>query len=115
MATDKEKIAAEIERRKTKAIVQKRLFLATEYEDIASFIYNLPKEPNPEEIIAQERQLRSDIYAQLVVHYAPKHDLGCDHTYTNLYNEAKEAAGEFMSHEYGKIYIDAKEWQQKAK
>lgn len=68
-----------------------------------------------EEIIAQERQLRADIYAQLVVHYAPKHNLGCDHTYTNLYKEAKEAAGEFMSHEYGKMYIDAKEWQQKAK
>lgn len=111
MATDKEKIAAEIERRKMKAIMHKKLFLATEYENIASFIYDLPEEPQPEEIIAQERQLCANIYAQMVVHYK----LGVGSTYTNLYKEAKEAAGEFMSHEYGKMYIDAKEWQQKAK
>lgn len=111
MATDKEKIAEEIERRKMKAIMHKKLFLATEYEDIASFIYDLPEEPQPEEIIAQERQLCANIYAQMVVHYK----LGVGSTYTNLYKEAKEAAGEFMSHEYGKTYIDAKEWQQKTK
>ena len=68
-----------------------------------------------EEIIAQERQLRSDIYAHLVANLIANDELSSTHTYTNLYRVAKEAAGEFMQHEYGKMYIDAKGWQQKAK
>ena len=72
-------------------------------------VMDIVKHVRYREVLQERDKVQAYIYASFLSDW----DVRTDKTYTEAYNDSLTAAREFMMHRYGKLFVDAEEWEQK--
>jgi hypothetical protein len=72
-------------------------------------VMDIVKHVRYREVLQERDKVQAYIYASFLSDW----DVRTDKTYTEAYNDSLTAAREFVMHKYGKLFVDAEEWEQK--